>query len=147
MGNDSPENKAKKGSGVIGGPERPDGDRRGDDRRTDRHSLDRTHADLARAQVEHRKPGRPDDEMPYHIRRLSAGSADGGTGSSYLLRRLARDHEPILAAYEAGEYASVRAAAIAAGQSIQTLTPVIVILWLTLSLVAATKIQRARYPI
>jgi len=39
----------------------------------------------------------------------------GGNGAPYLLRRLARDHAEILDRYEAGEFPSVRQAAIAAG--------------------------------
>jgi hypothetical protein len=46
-------------------------------------------ADLAEAQVEHRKPGRP-EEMPYDVRRLSDSGGDGGNSAAYLLRRLAR---------------------------------------------------------
>jgi hypothetical protein len=38
-----------------------------------------------------------------------------GNSTDYLLRRLARDHKPILARYERGEFKSVRAAAIEAG--------------------------------
>jgi hypothetical protein len=63
-------------------------------------------ADLAKAQVEHRKPG------AHHANNMMK---QGSTNRDYLLRRLARDHEDILARYERGEFKSVRAAAIAAG--------------------------------
>jgi hypothetical protein len=61
---------------------------------------------LARAQVEHRKPGAHHDNIMMSRQ---------GTSAAYLLRRLARDHPEILAAYEAGEFPSVRAAAKEAG--------------------------------
>ncbi len=72
-------------------------------------------ADLARAQAKHRKQGTRTDRLPYKIRKSSDKGGDGGTGSAYLLRRLARDHPDILEQYERSEFRSVRAAAIAAG--------------------------------
>jgi hypothetical protein len=45
----------------------------------------------------------------------SIPSADGGTGREYLMARLARDRPDILERMKAGEFASVRAAAIEAG--------------------------------
>lgn len=49
---------------------------------------------------------------PYNIR-ISVDS--GGTGAPYLLRRLAKTEPAIVKRYKAGEFASVRAAAIEAG--------------------------------
>jgi hypothetical protein len=46
---------------------------------------------------------------------LSDKGGDGGTSAAYLLRRLARDHEDIVARYERGEFPSVKAAAREAG--------------------------------
>jgi hypothetical protein len=85
------------------------------------HKLETTmRAELARAQAEHRKPGRPP------LKNLSNGKASkvsgGGNNSEYLLRRLARDAPAILKAYEDGKYKSVRAAAKAAGL-VKTPTP------------------------
>jgi hypothetical protein len=65
-------------------------------------------AELARAQVEHRPQGK-------HSPLYDNGETMQGTGSQYLLRRLARDHADILARYETGEFPSVRAAAREAG--------------------------------
>ena len=70
-------------------------------------------AQHARAQaVEVRRGGdqRSDSTKPDNIRIDS-----GGTGSEYLLRRLAKTAPDILDRYEAGEFKSVRAASIAAG--------------------------------
>ena len=53
---------------------------------------------------------RTDLEHHNHVMRFRQGN-----GSTYLLRRLARDHEKIFKAYENGKYLSVRAAAIDAG--------------------------------
>lgn len=53
-------------------------------------------------------------ELPYHIRMSDKGK-DGGTSESYLLRRLAKQAPETLAAYERGEFPSVRSAAKAAG--------------------------------
>jgi hypothetical protein len=66
---------------------------------------------LATAQAEHRKQGARTDQHLDNIKKLN----DGGTASQYLLRRLAREQPEILAAYERGDFKSVRAAAIAAG--------------------------------
>lgn len=74
--------------------------------------------DLARTQVEHRSQGSRTDQHGYIITKLRGeNSSGGGTSAAYLLRRLARDekHKNILAAYERGEFKSVRAAAKAAG--------------------------------
>jgi hypothetical protein len=46
---------------------------------------------------------------------LSDKGGDGRNSAAYLLRRLARDHEDILARYERGEFPSVKAAAREAG--------------------------------
>ena len=67
----------------------------------------------ARSQaVEVRRGGdqRSDSTKPDNIRIDS-----GGTGSEYLLRRLAKTAPDILDRYESGEFKSVRAASIAAG--------------------------------
>jgi hypothetical protein len=60
-------------------------------------------ADLAKAQIEHRKRGRPFDKKPYNVRLLTDNGEDVGNGAGYLLRRLPRDHESFLNAYEASE--------------------------------------------
>jgi hypothetical protein len=50
-------------------------------------------AELARAQVEHRKQGRPgEDKNPYNVRVLTEHGGNGGNSTAYL-RRLAREHE------------------------------------------------------
>jgi hypothetical protein len=46
---------------------------------------------------------------------VTFGREPRGNAQSYLLRRLARDHEGIFNAFEAGEFPSVRQAALAAG--------------------------------
>jgi hypothetical protein len=71
-------------------------------------NIEAMRADLAKAQVEHRKQGA---HVAIGNKRLTKGSNQ----REYLLRRLARDHSDILAAYERGEFKSVRAAAIEAG--------------------------------
>jgi len=68
----------------------------------------RHQAETARMQAETVVQGRHVDNINMSVRR-------GGTGSSYLLRRLARLGGDWLDRYEAGEFASVRQAAIAAG--------------------------------
>jgi hypothetical protein len=68
-------------------------------------------AELAKAQAEHRKRGRPKKENSAHGTNLTRGS----NKADHLLRRLARDHPIILRRYEKGEFKSVRAAAKAAG--------------------------------
>jgi hypothetical protein len=85
--------------------------------------------ELAKAQAEHRKQGVRTDLLPYEIRKSADHGADGGTSASYLLRRLAKDEAfaAILAAYERGEFKSVRAAARAAGL-IKDQTPLQIIL-------------------
>jgi hypothetical protein len=51
-------------------------------------------AELARAQVEHRKQGRPgEDKKPYNVRVLTEHGGDGGNSTAYLQRRLARERE------------------------------------------------------
>jgi hypothetical protein len=70
--------------------------------------------ELTRAQIEHRSQGTRTDQHPYDIRKLSEKGGDGGTSTAYLLRRIAKKKPEILAAYERGEYPSVRAAAVAA---------------------------------
>jgi hypothetical protein len=72
--------------------------------------IERMQADLARAQVEHRKPGK-NHKFPS----LQRKGDDGGNSSAYLLRRLARERPDLLDAYESGRFKSVRAAAIEAG--------------------------------
>ena len=74
-------------------------------------------AELAKAQAKHRKPGRPSSEIRDHITVLRGkdDNQGGGTQSSYLLRRLARDHPVILEQYRRGDFKSARAAALAAG--------------------------------
>lgn len=65
----------------------------------------------AEAKKEKQKRGpKPKSEFPDNIRKLKSG----GTDTEYTLRRLARDHEPILAKVKSGEL-SVNQAAIAAG--------------------------------
>lgn len=66
---------------------------------------------LAEAQAEHRGQGTRTDQHVYNINKLKRG----GTGSAYLLRRLAHKHPDILKDYKRGKYRSVRAAAKAAG--------------------------------
>jgi hypothetical protein len=66
---------------------------------------------LATAQAKHRKQGARTDQHVDNINKLKRG----GDGAQYLLRRLAREKPEILAAYERGDFKSVRAAAIAAG--------------------------------
>jgi len=66
-------------------------------------------AELARTQIEHRPQGKHQDSH------RAIGTKRGSNAASHLLRRLARDHPDALAAYERGEYPSVRAAAKAAG--------------------------------
>ena len=78
----------------------------------DEINVEAMRADLAKAQVEHRKPGRPKKETRAYSTHLRAQGSDS---AAKLLRRLARDHPDILAADERGEFNSVRAAAIAAG--------------------------------
>lgn len=50
-----------------------------------------------------------------HVDNINMSVNRGGTGSEYLLRRLAKTAPDILDRYEAGEFKSVRAASIAAG--------------------------------
>jgi hypothetical protein len=64
----------------------------------------------AREQITSRPQGA---HHPYDIR-MTTNSKDGGTGSAYLLRRIARSRPDVLEAYERGEFKSVRAAADAA---------------------------------
>lgn len=74
--------------------------------------------DVRRSQAERAKEdakvsqGTRTDTQPLSNRKKLQG---GGTGSSYLLRRLARLGGDWIERYEAGEFASVRQAAIAAG--------------------------------
>jgi hypothetical protein len=73
-------------------------------------------AELAKAQAKYRKQGTRTDQHGYDVTKLRGeNSAGGGNSAAYLLRRLARDHPDILAAYERGEFKSVRQAGIAAG--------------------------------
>lgn len=69
-------------------------------------------AQRGREQSEHATPGRPSDAET-----LSNGKdiQGGGNGAEYLLRRLAKTAPEFVDRYEAGEFPSVRAAAIAAG--------------------------------
>jgi hypothetical protein len=67
-------------------------------------------AENARTQIQSRGPGNPHNSKPLYNNELKQG-----TGSAYLLRRIAREKPRILARYEAGEFKSVRAAAVAAG--------------------------------
>jgi hypothetical protein len=57
------------------------------------------------------KPGRPDEEK----RSNGTNIQTSGNGSEYLLRRLAKTAPEFVDRYEAGEFPSVRQAAIAAG--------------------------------
>lgn len=68
-------------------------------------------AALARAQSEHRGQGARTDLLGADGTKL----AHGTNHAAHLLRRLARDHPDILAAYERGDFPSARAAAKAAG--------------------------------
>lgn len=52
----------------------------------------------------------------------SRGDNDGGTSAEYLTRRIVRDHPEIAERMKAGEYKSVRAAALDAGIAPRTLT-------------------------
>lgn len=54
----------------------------------------RMRTDLAKAQVKHRPQGK------HHV--AVGNMKNGSNQSAYLLRRLARGHEDILAAYEGG---------------------------------------------
>lgn len=77
--------------------------------------------ELARTQAEHRSQGTRTDQ--HHSIGMKLSRLDqGGNQRSYLLRRLARDYGEILAAYERGEFKSVRSAAKAAG-IVKDLTP------------------------
>ena len=70
-------------------------------------------AQHAREQAVEVRQGQPKKESnPDNIRNTFHS---GGTGSEYLLRRLAKTAPDILDRYEAGEFKSVRAASIAAG--------------------------------
>ena len=67
----------------------------------------------ARSQAVEVRQGQPKKESnPDNIRNTFHS---GGTGSEYLLRRLAKTAPDFLDRYEAGEFKSVRAASIAAG--------------------------------
>ena len=68
-------------------------------------------AQHARSQAVEVRQGQRVDLLPDNIRKLDSG----GTGSEYLLRRLAKTAPDFLDRYEAGEFKSVRAASIAAG--------------------------------
>ena len=68
-------------------------------------------AQHARAQAVDVRQGQRVDLLPDNIRKLDSG----GTGSEYLLRRLAKTAPDFLDRYEAGEFKSVHAASIAAG--------------------------------
>jgi hypothetical protein len=68
-------------------------------------------AELARAQAEHRSQGTRTDLLPTNGRKLGS---QGPNTRERLLRRIARKKPEILAAYERGEFKSVRAAAMAA---------------------------------
>ena len=50
-----------------------------------------------------------------HVDNINMSVVRGGTGAEYLLRRLAKTEPAIVKRYEAGEFQSVRAAAIEAG--------------------------------
>jgi hypothetical protein len=68
-------------------------------------------AALAEAQAKTVKPGRPkEEETRYNIPNLKRG-----TSTEETLRRIANDAPNVLERYEAGEFASVAAAARAAG--------------------------------
>jgi hypothetical protein len=81
-------------------------------------SVEMMQAENARAQVEHRGPGRPPAEKPCASHDLKQGTGH----AAYTLRRLARERPDVLSRYEAGEFKSVRAAAREAGL-VKTLTP------------------------
>ena len=68
-------------------------------------------AQRGREQGETVVPGRPDEEKRSNRTNIQTS----GTGSEYLLRRLAKTAPEFVDRYEAGEFPSVRQAAIAAG--------------------------------
>ena len=73
---------------------------------------------LAQVQLLTVKPGNPTGNNQYQSGKRSNrtnSTQTSGTGAEYLLRRLARSHPDIFAAYQRGQYKSVRQAAIAAG--------------------------------
>lgn len=71
-------------------------------------------SELAGSQAVTVKQGKPKKESNvYNINILP--TKRGGTGAPYLLRRLAKTQPAIVKRYEAGEFPSVRAAAIEAG--------------------------------
>ena len=61
------------------------------------------------------RQGQPKKESNVDNINITSSVKRGGTGSEYLLRRLAKTAPDILDRYEAGEFKSVRAASIAAG--------------------------------
>lgn len=78
-----------------------------------------------------RGAGRPrkDRNIPYDVRNISTDGQDGGNSRSYLLRRIGIKAPEILAAWERGEYKSVRAAADAAGIPRLTKTSILRSAW------------------
>ncbi len=65
--------------------------------------------------------GRPSGNENLHIMQVTAGSVHG-TNAEYLARRIARDRPDVLERMAAGEFRSVRAAAIEAGIAPRTMT-------------------------
>lgn len=74
-----------------------------------------TKAQHARAQAVEVRQGQPKKESNVDNINITSSVKRGGTGSEYLLRRLAKTAPDFLDRYEAGEFKSVRAASIAAG--------------------------------
>lgn len=80
---------------------------------------------MARQQAETIKPGGDRRSETARIKRddVTLDTEGRGTSSTYLLRRLARSSPETLAAYEAGRFPSVRAAAREAGGWCENVTP------------------------
>lgn len=67
------------------------------------------------AKAQHARAQAVEVRQGAHVDNINMSAKRGGTGSEYLLRRLAKTAPDILDRYEAGEFKSVRAASIAAG--------------------------------
>ena len=98
-----------------------------------------TKAQHARAQAVEVRQGQPKKESnPDNIRNTFHS---GGTGSEYLLRRLAKTAPDFLDRYEAGEFKSVHAASIAAGHiKVATVLERLLKLW-----EKATEVERRKF--
>lgn len=68
------------------------------------------------------KPGPMSQEENANPDIIRIGGVTGGTSAEYLTRRIARDHPDILKRMQAGEFRSVRAAALEAGIMPRTFT-------------------------